>query len=143
VTTRPGTVAATIAAALACAGSGCAANDRHATGMAQPSTALRVGLVEWQILTSSRAVTAGIVTLTVTNTGTTAHDLHVTGRGLHAKTPLLAPGRSAKLAIATRDPSRLTLTCELPGHVEAGMRITTAISRPARRRRALVDKPHD
>jgi hypothetical protein len=97
--------------------------------MAAPSNTLRVGLLEWRIVTSSRAVTAGVVNLTVTNTGTTTHDLHVTGPGVRAKTSLLTPATTAKLTIITRAESSLTLTCNVPGHQQAGMRFTIAVSR--------------
>lgn len=115
---------AAAAGLLALAGCGTATASDTA---APASASLRVGLLEWQIATSGSAVTAGVDHLTVTNTGTTAHNLHVTGVGVHAHTPLLAPGATATLTITTRAGTTLTLTCEVPGHEEAGMHTTLRV----------------
>lgn len=117
------------AAFAATAANGCGAGQPIAAGTAPPGSTLRVGLVEWRIVTSSRAVTAGGDQITVTNTGTTGHDLHVTGPGVHAHTPTLPPGGTATLTITTRAGTTLTLTCELPGHEAAGMHTTLALRR--------------
>lgn len=98
------------------------------TGAAPASATLRVGLVEWRIITSAPAVTAGVDRLTVTNTGTTAHDLHVLGPGIHVHTPLLSPGARATLTLTSRAGTTLTLACEVPGHEAAGMRATLAVT---------------
>lgn len=104
-----------------------------ATGTAPASPTLRIGLVEWRIVTSSPALTAGTDRLTVTNTGTTAHDLHVTGPGLHVHTPLLPPGGTTTVRLTSRAGSTVTLTCEVPGHEAAGMhtRLTVIADAPA------------
>lgn len=122
----------TVALVLALAGvaMGCAARP-PATGGATPSSMLRVGLVEWRIVTSSRALASGVGHLTVTNTGTTAHNLHVNGPGVRVATSRLSPGGTATLAIITRVGSSLTLTCALPGHERAGMRTSITVSRQA------------
>lgn len=100
-----------------------------ATSGAAPATAvLRVGLVEWRIVSSGPAITAGADRIIVTNTGTTAHDLHVTGPGLHLHTPLLPPGSSTTLLLTSRAGTRLVLTCEVTGHEAAGMRTVLAVT---------------
>lgn len=118
-------------ALLFAATTGCAAGgpSAPAAGSAQATTSLRVGLLEWQIITSNPGLAAGLDHLTVTNTGTTAHDLYVTGPGVNDHTPLLQPGGSAHLRLTTRAGSTLRLTCEVPGHEEAGMRTTITITR--------------
>lgn len=98
------------------------------SGSAPASASLRVGLVEWRILTSGAAVTPGVDRFTVTNTGTTAHDLHVRGPGVHVHTPLLSPGATATVTVHSRADTTLTLTCEVPGHEAAGMRTTVAVA---------------
>lgn len=98
------------------------------SGAAAPSRALRIGLVEWRILTGGRAVRAGVDQLRVTNAGSTRHDLHVTGPGLHAHTSLLTPGQVATLTIDARASSTLTLTCDEPGHRLAGMQTTINVT---------------
>lgn len=109
---------------------GCSATGAS-TGSAPASAALRVGLVEWRILTSSAALTAGIDRLTVTNAGTTPHDLHVTGPGVQVHTPLLSPGATAVLEVPSRAGTTLTLTCEVTGHEAAGMHTAVAVIGPA------------
>lgn len=101
---------------------------------APPTHRLRIGLVEWKIATSSTALIAGTDRLTVTNAGTTAHDLHVIAPGLHAHTPLLAPGESTTITVETKPGETLQLTCEVPGHEDAGMHTTIAVERAARSR---------
>lgn len=129
MTGRP--ILAGLSALLIAATAGCAGDSptAPAAGTAPATASLRVGLLEWQIITSSPALTAGVDHLTVTNTGTTAHDLYVTGPGVNDHTPLLQPGGSAHLRLTTRAGSTLRLTCEVPGHEEAGMRTTITITR--------------
>jgi hypothetical protein len=99
-----------------------------ATAASAPASGnLRVGLLEWRIVTSTAALTAGEDRLTVTNTGATAHDLHVTGPGVQAHTPLLPPGGTATLTVRTRAGETLTLTCEVTGHEDAGMHSTLRV----------------
>lgn len=119
---------AALTAALAAAVTGCAAGGPPAVaGTAAPSHSLRVGLLEWRIVTSAPAVIPGVDRLTVTNTGTTSHDLQVTGPGVRAHTPLLAPGATASLTLRIRAGTTLRLTCEVPGHEEAGMHTTLQV----------------
>jgi len=115
-------------AVLVAAVSGCAADGPALSGTAAASGQLRVGLVEWRIIASSTALTAGVDHLTITNTGTTGHDLYISGPGVRAHTDLLPPGMSATLTVTTRPGSTLALTCEVPGHEQAGMRSTITVT---------------
>lgn len=49
------------------------------------------------------------------------------GPGVQTHTADLPPGHTATLTVTTRPGSQLTLTCEIPGHEEAGMRTTVAV----------------
>ncbi len=124
-------VTGTLAAALTLAVGGCVGNPPAAsTARTGPPTAtLRVGLLEWRIVTSGAAVLPGDDRFIVTNTGTTAHDLHVTGPGMHANTPILPPGHSATLSVTAPAGATLRLSCELPGHERAGMHATVTVTR--------------
>ena len=119
-----GLIAVTVAATAGCGSAGGGSGE---TGTAPPSHSLRVGLVEWRIVTSSATVAAGVDHLTVTNAGTTAHNLYVGGGGVHAHTADLPPGHTATLTITTRPGTTLTLTCQIPGHEEAGMHTTVDV----------------
>lgn len=114
-----------VAAGITVAGCGSGQPD---VGHAPPGNTLRVGLLEWRIVTSSTALTPGMDRLTVTNTGTTDHNLYVIGPGVHAHTADLPPGHSATLTLTTRPGTRLALTCELPGHEAAGMHTTVTVT---------------
>lgn len=121
---RTGLTAALLAAVTA----GCTAGQPGSdVGAAVPGPTLRVGLVEWRVVTSSQGLLPGADLVTVTNTGSAAHDLYITGPGVSAHTPLLDPGGSATLSITPRAGTILTLTCEVPGHEQAGMRTTISI----------------
>ena len=114
---------------LAAVTAGCGAGQPGSSvGAAPPGHTLRVGLVEWRIVTSSRGLLAGADRITVTNAGTVAHDLHVSGPGVHAHTPLLEPGGTATLSVRPRTGSSLELTCEVPGHEQAGMTTTVGVA---------------
>jgi len=79
-----------------------------------------VGLTEWQVTTSAGAFAPRVV-LTVTNAGTTTHDLRVRGRRVDAHTPRLAPGQSANLEIDLTGERQVELSCTVPGHRSQGM----------------------
>lgn len=57
--------------------------------------------------------------LSVTNDGTTVHDLAVEGQELH--TPELNPGDEAELDLSGLEPGAYTIYCQIPGHRESGM----------------------
>lgn len=78
-------------------------------------------------ITLAALVKAGKVTFQVKNTGKIPHDLRVEGNGVDAKTKLLSPGASATLA-TTLKPGTYELTCTVPGHKEAGMKLELKVS---------------
>ncbi len=57
--------------------------------------------------------------VSVTNDGTTVHDLAVEGQDL--KTPELNPGEQADLDLSGLQPGAYTIYCQIPGHRESGM----------------------
>ena len=90
---------------------------------AVPQTAsndVRVGLTEWDVIASATAVSAGQLRLTVTNAGTTAHDLRVAG-ATRGGTRLLAPGESQKVTLDVAVSGTLQLWCDVAGHRDQGM----------------------
>ena len=92
-------------------------------GSASPKT-VTVTEKEFKIGLSSKRVPAGTVTFLVRNTGKYTHALAVSGPGVkRKKTPMIAPGRTAKLTVALKAGS-YTLWCPVPGHAARGMKAT-------------------
>lgn len=60
--------------------------------------------------------------------GMTAHDLIVTGSGVSAHTPVLAPGQSTTLHLDAPRGALLTLVCGVGGHEPLGMRGTLRVT---------------
>jgi plastocyanin len=63
----------------------------------------------------------GKLTFAVSNVGKIQHDLAVEGGGVKKKTPLIDPGKSAKLTVRLR-PGSYKLYCTVPGHEQLGMK---------------------
>lgn len=96
----------------------------------RPATAdLRVGLTEWTIVTSRPRVSPGRVTLVVTNTGATEHDLFVSGTWGRWHSPGLAPGKQDRMNVRAAPGEQLSLWCSVPGHDAQGMRTTVQVGR--------------
>ena len=119
--TRVSITAAVIALALPA----CAA--QATTGPKVASDAVRVGLTEWEVVTSAAAVSPGPVRLTVTNAGATPHDLRVAGAAEGA-VPVLASGERRTLTLKAVADGVLTLWCDVPGHRAQGMELEVPVS---------------
>src|SRR5690606_4660797 len=65
-----------------------------------------------------RAMAGQNVTLNVTNTGATQHDLALADG---PKTAMLGPGASEALDLGVLEAGTYTIFCSLPGHREGGM----------------------
>lgn len=111
---------------------GCAQPPTTAAATSVTVSAMRVGLTEWQITAPSARLAPGPVALTVTNAGSTAHDLQVTEQGTGsrlARTPVLQPGQRAGIHFDATAGTRLNLTCTVDGHAEAGMKSDLTVAR--------------
>jgi uncharacterized cupredoxin-like copper-binding protein len=84
----------------------------HATG-----TAVTVTATEFHFKLSKTSVPHGSVTFTVVNKGHVAHDFKISGK----KTPLIKPGKSAKLTV-TLKAGKIAYLCTVAGHAAAGMK---------------------
>lgn len=101
--------------------------EYEAKESARPAASARVGLTEWSILTSTRLLSPGLVVITVTNTGSTAHNLLVRGGRLRAHSRKLRPGEQQTLRVDAPPGQTLHLSCTLPGHHQAGMHATVQV----------------
>jgi uncharacterized cupredoxin-like copper-binding protein len=52
------------------------------------------------------------------NAGTMAHNFNIGGK----KTPLIGPGKTARLTVTFHKKGRFNYRCTVPGHAEAGMK---------------------
>jgi FtsP/CotA-like multicopper oxidase with cupredoxin domain len=82
------------------------------------ASAVDVSLTEFSIDGNLTAI-AGAVSLNVVNDGSIEHNIVVRDSG--NKTPLLAAGESASLALGTLAPGSYELFCDVAGHAESGM----------------------
>jgi uncharacterized cupredoxin-like copper-binding protein len=60
----------------------------------------------------------GKVTFVFKNVGHVEHDFKINGK----KTPLIQPGKTAKLVVAFTKKKKYTYLCTVPGHAAAGMK---------------------
>ena len=99
----------------------CGSGPATATPAGPPAAAARIGLIEWEITASAPALVAGPVTLTVTNAGTTAHDLRLRTRRGDVHLGVLAPGQTSLLQADLTGERTVQLTCTVAGHRQQGM----------------------
>jgi len=110
------TVAAVVIAALTPAGVASAATAAPARAAA---TTISVSGKEFSFHLSKTSIPKpGTVTFRFRNAGTMEHDFSIGGK----KTPLIRPGKTAKLTVAFHEKGRFKYLCTVPGHAQAGMR---------------------
>jgi plastocyanin len=94
-------------------------------GAPQP---VKVTESEFKIQLPQQSLGPGAYEFDVQNTGQVGHDLVVKGPGGEdAKTPLIQPGKSAKLRVSL-EAGQYELYCSVPGHKEAGMDLKLGVS---------------
>jgi uncharacterized cupredoxin-like copper-binding protein len=113
---RVGSAAALLAAVGVIAAPALGART-HSTG-----TAVSVTATEFHFKLSKTSVPAGSVTFTLVNKGKLAHDFKIGGK----KTPLVNPGKSAKLTVTLKK-GKAAYLCTVPGHAVAGMKGTLTV----------------
>jgi uncharacterized cupredoxin-like copper-binding protein len=93
-----------------------ARTDRQATASAK-TVQVKGGEFFFRLSTKSIAK-PGKVTFVFKNIGHVLHDFKINGK----KTPLIRPGRTAKLVVTFKKKANYRYLCTVPGHAEAGMR---------------------
>jgi len=92
-----------------------ARSDRQAAATA---TTVQVKGGEFFYRLSTKSIAKpGTVTFVFKNVGHVLHDFKISGK----KTPLLQPGRTAKLVVTFKKKGRYPYSCTVPGHASAGM----------------------
>ena len=69
-------------------------------------------------LSTKSAAKPGKVTFSFKNIGHVRHDFKIDGK----KTPLIQPGKTAKLVVSFKKKGTYRYLCTVPGHAEAGMK---------------------
>jgi plastocyanin len=87
----------------------------------QVAQTVRVTETDYRITLSTRP-RAGTVTFVIRNASRHAHDFRLRGGGVTRKTPLLAPGQTARLRVVLKRGVRYQLWCA--PHADKGMRAT-------------------
>lgn len=88
------------------------------------ATTVRVKAGEMYFRLSTKTLRKpGRVTFIVTNAGHLLHDFRINGR----QTPLIKPGKSARLTVIFKKKGRYAYLCTVPGHAAAGMKGTFTV----------------
>lgn len=125
---RPGPAAALFATALAVAGCG-TGGPAAPVPTGPPTSELRIGLQEYRLQLSASALRPGPGTVTVTNAGSTGHDVRLRqGDRVLGATRVLSPGQREVLTIEVGRTGQVALDCTVSGHAEAGMTASLAVA---------------
>jgi uncharacterized cupredoxin-like copper-binding protein len=91
---------------------------------AATTTAIQVKGGEFFFRLSTKSVSRpGKVTFVFKNIGHVLHDFSIRGR----KTPLIQPGKTAKLVVSFTKKGKYGYLCTVPGHAQAGMKGTFTV----------------
>jgi uncharacterized cupredoxin-like copper-binding protein len=83
------------------------------------ATTISVSGKEFSFKLSSKSIARpGTVTFNFKNVGHTLHDFKINGK----KTPMIKPGKTAKLPVSFKKKGKYAYLCTVPGHAAAGMR---------------------
>jgi hypothetical protein len=94
-----------------------------------PVSELRIGLLEYRLALSADALQSGTVTATVTNAGSTGHDVRLRQNGkVIGNTEVLSPGGKQTLRVDVAPGVPVELDCTVGGHADAGMRTLLAVA---------------
>jgi uncharacterized cupredoxin-like copper-binding protein len=108
-------------AALALTGAAPASTTRAA---ATKTTTIQVKSGEFYFKLSSKTLAKpGKVTFAVKNVGRVLHDFKIDGK----KTPLIKPGKTAKLTVTFKKAGKYPYLCTVIGHAAAGMEGTFTV----------------
>ena len=89
---------------------------------ARSTTSVSVKASEFKFALSTKSVKAGKVIFTIKNAGKLPHDFKIGGK----KTPLIKPGKSAKLTVTLKK-GKAAYLCTVAGHAAAGMKGTLTV----------------
>jgi uncharacterized cupredoxin-like copper-binding protein len=83
------------------------------------ATTIQVKAGEFFFKLSSKSIAKpGKVTFVFKNVGHVTHDFKINGK----RTPLIQPGKTARLVVAFKKKGKFSYLCTVPGHAAAGMK---------------------
>jgi uncharacterized cupredoxin-like copper-binding protein len=95
------------------------ASARTAPQAHASATTISVSGKEFSFKLSSKSIARpGKVTFNFKNAGHILHDFRINGHG----TPMIKPGKTAKLTVSFSKKGKYPYLCTVPGHAAAGMR---------------------
>lgn len=110
-------------------------------GAASPKVQIvKVAEKEFSLAPSTRHVSAGKVTFVAVNKGTIPHALAIAGKGLKAKTAVVAPGKSARLTVTLKSGS-YNVWCPVGNHAALGMKLALKVGGGAASSAAATPSP--
>jgi outer membrane protein assembly factor BamB len=99
------------------AGTGASANAGSSASVRGTAVQVKGGEFFFRLSTKSIAK-PGKLTFVFKNIGHVAHDFKINGK----QTPLIQPGRTARLVVSFKKKGKYPYLCTVPGHAEAGMK---------------------
>jgi plastocyanin len=87
----------------------------------QTAQTVRVTETDYRIVLSTRPK-PGVVTFVIRNASGHSHDFRLRGNGITRRTPMLAPGKTARLTVTLKRGVRYQIWCA--PHEDKGMRVT-------------------
>jgi uncharacterized cupredoxin-like copper-binding protein len=100
------------------------ASARADRSAAAAATTIQVKGGEFFFRLSTKSISKpGKVTFAFKNIGHVAHDFNISGK----KTPLIQPGRTARLVVTFKKKGKWVYKCTVPGHAAAGMKGTFTV----------------
>jgi uncharacterized cupredoxin-like copper-binding protein len=95
------------------------ASTRTQRDAATAATTVQVSGGEFFFKLSKKSITKpGTVTFTFKNVGHVQHDFKINGK----RTPLIRPGKTARLVVTFKRKGTFPYLCTVPGHAAAGMK---------------------
>lgn len=122
-------VALPLVSALLLAGCGSGATTSAPAPSGPPVSELRIGLLEYRLALSAGTLQPGPVTVTITNAGSTGHDVRLRqGDEVLGASDVLSPGGKQVLELDVAPGEPVALDCTVGGHAEAGMHTVLAVA---------------
>jgi plastocyanin len=106
----------------------CGSDEPPPVPSGPPASEVRIGMQEYRFQLSAGVLDPGPVTVSVTNAGSTGHDVVlVQGEETLGSSDVLSPGGRQTLEIKVAPGLPVHLECTVGGHSAAGMHTTIAV----------------